>query len=74
MIWKKTLEGEIINPKLSFKDWQKYRKLGRVAIYNMLELQEDFIKIIVRNCANDRELFDSFQLIICPKSQQRGLK
>ena len=72
-MWEITLEGEKMNPKLGFKDWQKYRKLGRIAIYNMLELENDFIEMIVRNCANDRELFHSFQWIICPKLQQKGL-
>lgn len=73
-MWEITLEGEVFNEKLSFKDWQKYRKLGRVAIYNMLELEDMFVKMIVRNCNSDRELFDSFQWIVCDKSEQRVVK
>lgn len=72
-MWEITLEGEVFNANLGFKEWKKYRRLGRVAIYNMLELEEYFIKIIVGNCENDRQLFDSFQWIICGESQQKRI-
>lgn len=72
-MWEITLEGEVFNEKLGFKEWKKYRKLGRVAIYNMLELEDMFIKMIVRNCENDRQLFHSFQWIICGESQQKRI-
>lgn len=73
-MWETTLFGEVFNKNLGYKQWQKYRKLGRVAIYNMMDLEDMFIKMVIRNCENDKELFHSFQWIVCDKSEQKRLK
>ena len=39
-MWEETLFGEVFNEDLGLKEWQKYRKLGCVAIYNMMELED----------------------------------
>ena len=73
-MWEETLFGEVFNENLGFKEWQKYRKLGCVAIYNMMELEDMFVEIVIKNCKDDKQLFSSFQWVVCDKSNQRKLK